>query len=70
MSVLYRDACTGISFPFYINIAHLHCCRGLVAKGVCNMRGFALIYFNSPFLCPVVDLIDGGFEFTLVLKDS
>jgi hypothetical protein len=23
------------------------------------MRGFALIYFNSPFLQPVVDFIDG-----------
>jgi hypothetical protein len=34
------------------------------------MRGFALIYFNSPFLCPVIDHIDGGLEFIVVLKDD
>jgi hypothetical protein len=27
------------------------------------MRGFTLIYFSSPFLCPVVDNVDGGLEF-------
>jgi hypothetical protein len=27
------------------------------------MRGFVLIYFNSPFLGPIVYVIDGGLEF-------
>jgi hypothetical protein len=27
------------------------------------MNGFALIYFNSTFLRPIVDPIDGGLEF-------
>jgi hypothetical protein len=29
---------------------------------------FGLVYLNSPFLCPVVDLIVGGLEFIVVLK--
>jgi hypothetical protein len=35
----------------------------LVAQGECNMCGFALIYFNSPFLHLIIHLIDGGLEF-------
>jgi hypothetical protein len=29
------------------------------------MHGFALAYFNSPFLFPIVDLTVGGLEFQL-----
>jgi hypothetical protein len=34
------------------------------------MRGFTLIYFISQFLCPVVDLIDGGFSFIEAIAGS
>jgi hypothetical protein len=32
----------------------------MVAWDECNVRGFAFIYFNSPFLRVVVDVTDGG----------
>jgi hypothetical protein len=41
---------------------YLQCRTGLIAYGERNMRGFALVYFNSP-LRSVVSLIDGGLEF-------
>jgi hypothetical protein len=41
----------------------LHYPTGLTAQGECNMSGLTLIYFNSPFIHPNFDLIDGGLEF-------
>jgi hypothetical protein len=65
MSVFYRDACPGISLHF--SGVHQHFPFALSDMfgciGACNMRGFALIYFYSPFLSPIVYLIDGGSEF-------
>lgn len=60
---------TSVFFWRHSNTAHLYC---LIAEGECtrNMRGFAFIYFNFPFICPSVHLIDDGLVFNSGIAGS
>jgi hypothetical protein len=42
----------------------------LIAYVECNTRGFTLIYFNSPFLYPVVILLKVAWSFIEVIVGS
>jgi hypothetical protein len=54
-------------FHFVFRVAEarcqLHRRRGVSAYGEYNIRGFALIYFNSAINFPIVDLVEGDFDF-------